>query len=88
MTYEPAVPDPDAEPLRCTDQELEQAGFSIGYPDEMPEVDSEFTSADDGRLGRDTDAFFATLDLEDPAECARAMYALQRETDSEPAPWS
>ena len=85
MTYESALPDPDAEPLLCSDRELEQAGFSIGYSDEMPGVDSELISADGGRLGRDTDAFFATLDLEDPVECARAMYALQRETESKEA---
>jgi hypothetical protein len=84
MTYGPAHPDPNTE-LLCSDRELEQAGFSIGYSDEMPDVDSEFISADGSPLGRDTDAFFATLDLEDPLECARAADALRQEAESEGA---
>ena len=59
MTYGPMHPDPDAEPLLCSDKELAKAGFTVGYCDEMPETDGEFVAADGQPRDADTDAFLA-----------------------------
>jgi hypothetical protein len=83
MTYRQVNPDPDAEPLQCSDSELAQAGFSVGHYDDMPEVDSEFVPPDDSSPASEMDEVLAILDLQDPRECARAMRALERESDKE-----
>jgi len=59
MTYEPMHHDPDAEPLLCSDEELAEAGFTVGYCDEMPETDGELLAAYGQPRDADTDAFLA-----------------------------
>ncbi len=86
MTYEPMHPDPDAEQLLCTDEELAQAGFSIGYREDMPETDSEFVPTDGIQDGGRTDALLCDADLETPEDFARAMSALEHEMQREGAP--
>ncbi len=49
------LPDePDEETFLCSERELEEAGFSIGDLDEMPDVDHEFVAAPDSAPDEDS----------------------------------